>query len=161
LAGGITIHTLLIEGEESMSKEEDEVRKSSEHFYAAINRMINGDAGSLTDIWSHSAAATAMHPIGGRVVGWDKVRQSFEQVAQVASEGRVRLADQIVQVTGDVAYEVGVERGQAKLAGQQVNIENRVTNIYRRESGAWKILHHHTDASPAMLEIFNRLQAKP
>jgi ketosteroid isomerase-like protein len=139
---------------------ENEVRKASEQFYAAVNRMVKGDAGSLSDIWSHSAAVTAMHPIGGRQVGWDKVRESFQQVAQIASEGRVELDDQIIQVTGDLAYELGVERGQAKLAGQQVALDMRVTNIYCREAGSWKIVHHHTDVSPAMLGILKRLQAK-
>jgi ketosteroid isomerase-like protein len=139
---------------------EDEVRKASEQFYTAINRMANGDAGSQADIWSHSTAVTAMHPIGGQQVGWDKVRESFQQVAQIASEGRIKLDDQIIQVTGDLAYELGVERGQAKFAGQQVTLDHRVTNIYRREVGGWKIVHHHTDVSPAMLNVLNRLQSK-
>ena len=38
---------------------QDEVRKASEQFYAALNRMLNGDAGPLADIWSHSAAVTS------------------------------------------------------------------------------------------------------
>jgi ketosteroid isomerase-like protein len=114
---------------------EDEVRKASEQFYAALNRMVNGDTGPLADIWSHKAAVTTMHPIGGLEVGWDKVSKSWQQVAQVFSEGQVNLSDQIIQVAGDMAYELGVEQGQAKLAGQQVTIEHRVTNIYRREVG--------------------------
>jgi ketosteroid isomerase-like protein len=139
---------------------EDAIRKATEQFYAALNRMVNGDAGPLADIWSHSAVVTTMHPIGGREVGWDEVRESFAQVARLASEGRVKLGEQIVQVAGDVAYELGVERGQFKFAGQQVTIEHRVTNIYRREAGGWKIVHHHTDVSPAMLEVLSRVQAK-
>jgi ketosteroid isomerase-like protein len=139
---------------------EDQVRKASEQFYAALNRMVNGDAGPLADIWSHSAAVTTMHPIGGRQVGWDEVRGSWEQVAQIASEGQVKLSDQLVQVSGDIAYEVGTEQGHAKLAGEQIPIENRVTNIYRREAGAWKVVHHHTDLSPAMLDVLSRLQAE-
>jgi ketosteroid isomerase-like protein len=139
---------------------EDQVRQASEQFYAALNRMVNGDAGPLADIWSHNAAVTAMHPISGREVGWDKVRESFEQVAQLASEGQVKLGDQLIQVSGDMAYEVGTEQGQAKIAGEQVPIEHRVTNIYRREAGAWKIVHHHTDVSPAMLDVLSRLQAE-
>jgi ketosteroid isomerase-like protein len=140
---------------------EDEVRKASEQFYAALNRMLNGDAAPLADIWSHSAAVTTMHPIGGREVGWDQVRGSWEQVAQLASEGKAKLADQIIQVAGDVAYELGVEQAQFKLAGQQVTIKQRVTNIYRREAGAWKIVHHHTDVSPAMVDLLSRLQPPP
>ena len=139
---------------------EDEVRKASGQFYAALNRMLNGDAGPLTDIWSHSAAVTTMHPIGGREVGWDKVRESWEQVAKLASDGKGELKDQLIRVAGDVAYEVGIEHGQVKLAGQQVTIEHRVTNIYQREAGAWKVVHHHTDTSPAMLDVLSRLQAK-
>ena len=139
---------------------ENEVRKASEQFYTALNRMTNGDAGSLSDIWSHNPTVTAMHPIGGRQVGWDKVRESFQQVAQIASEGRVKLEEQIIQATGDLAYELGAERGQATFAGQQVTLDQRVTNIYRREAGSWKIVHHHTDVSPAMLDVLKRLQPK-
>ena len=139
---------------------EDEVRRASGQFYAALNRMVNGDAGPLADIWSHSAAVTTMHPIGGREVGWDKGRDAWEQVAKLASDGQVKLGDQLIQVVGDMAYELGTEQGQAKLGGQQVSIEHRVTNIYRRESGAWKIVHHHTDVSPAMLDVVSRLQAE-
>ena len=139
---------------------EDEVRKASEQFYAALNRMANGDARPLADIWSQGASVTTMHPIGGREVGWDKVRASFAQVAEIASEGRIRLDDQLIRVIGDVAYELGSERGQAKFAGQQVTLDHRVTNIYRREAGSWKLVHHHTDVSPAMLDVLNRLQTK-
>jgi len=95
---------------------ENDVRAASEKFYSALNRMLNGDAGPLGDIWSHSA-------------------------------------------TGDVAYELGVERGTLTIAGQTVsNFDNRVTNIYRREVTGWKIVHHHTDLSPAMIDIVSRLQ---
>jgi ketosteroid isomerase-like protein len=101
-----------------------------------------------------------MHPIGGRQVGWQQVGDSFDQVAQIASKGHVKLDDQFIQVNGDLAYELGVERGEATLAGQHVPFNHRVTNIYRREGGTWKIVHHHTDLSPAMLELLARLQAK-
>lgn len=136
---------------------EDEVRNASKQFYTALNRMANGDANALADIWSHSATVTTMHPIGGRQVGWDAVRASFEQVAKLASDGKVELKDQLIHVAGNVSYEVGVERGQFKLAGHQVTIEHRVTNIYQREAGVWRMIHHHTDTSPAMLEVLSRL----
>ena len=108
---------------------ENEVRAASTKFYSALNRMLNGDAGSLADIWSHSPTVTTMHPIGGREVGWDQVRGSWEQLAQLATQGQVRLSDQFIQVAGDVAYELGVEHGQFTLAGQSVTINCRVTNV--------------------------------
>jgi ketosteroid isomerase-like protein len=146
---------------ESFMSAKDEVRQASKQFYAGLNRMANGDAGPVAGAWSHSAAVTAMHPIGGRQVGWDAVRASFEQVAQMASGGKIELMDQIIHVVGDVAYEAGVEHGKIKLAGQQVAIEHRVTNIYQREAGAWKMTHHHTDTSPEMLDVLSRMQPRP
>jgi ketosteroid isomerase-like protein len=136
---------------------EEEVRQASKHFYTALNRMANGDAKAMAEIWSHSATVTAMHPIGGRDVGWDAVKTSFGKVAQLAADGKIELQEQLVHVAGDLGYEVGVEQGQFKLAGQPVRIDQRVTNVYRREAGAWKMIHHHTDTSPAMLDILSRL----
>ena len=138
---------------------EDDVRKASTQFYASLNRMVGGDSAAMADIWSHNAAVTALHPIGGRDIGWDAVKGSFEKVAQLASGGNVELNDQLIRVVGEMAYEVGIEHGQIKLAGQLVSIEHRVTNIYQREAGAWKIVHHHTDTSAAMLDILSSLQA--
>ena len=128
--------------------------------HSALNRMLNGDAAPLGDIWSHSATVTTMHPIGGREVGWDQVRKSWEQVAQLTTQGQVRLGDQLIQVAGDVAYELGVEHGQFTLAGEPVTGDCRVTNIYRRESGAWKIVHHHTDTAQSMIDVLSRLKQK-
>jgi ketosteroid isomerase-like protein len=139
---------------------EDEVRQASAQFYAALNRMLSGDASSLADIWSHSASVTTMHPIGGREVGWDNVIGAFQKVAQLAGGGQAKLNNQAIQASGDMAYEVGDESGQLKLAGQQMTIDHRVTNIYRKEAGGWKIVHHHTDTSPAMLAVLSSLQAK-
>ena len=140
---------------------EDEIRKASGQFYAGLNRMANGEAGALSDIWSHGAGVTTMHPIGGRQVGWDEVRGSFDGVAKVSSDGKIGLKDQLIQVAGDMAYELGIEHGQFKMAGHQVSLEHRVTNIYRREAGAWKLVHHHADTSPAMLDVLNRLPPPP
>jgi len=137
---------------------EDEVRNASSRFYAALNRMLNGDARPLSEVWSHGSGVTTMHPIGGRQVGWNEVRESWEQVARVSSDGKVLLADQLVRVAGDVAYEVGVEHAEFKLGGHEVSGQARVTNVYQREAGAWKIAHHHTDVVPAMVEVLGRLQ---
>jgi ketosteroid isomerase-like protein len=91
-----------------------------------------------------------MHPIGGRQVGWFQVRDSWQQVAKIASDGRVTLGEQLIRVVGDAAYELGTENVAMTLAGQSVRAEVRVTNIYRRETGGWRIAHHHADASPEM-----------
>jgi len=136
---------------------EDQVREASMQFYAALTQMANGDAGALAEIWSHDAHITTMHPIGGREVGWKEVEPTWGQVAELASGGSVELEDRLICVVGDLAYESGNERGQFTFAGTNVSIDQRATNIYRKEAGGWKIIHHHTDISPAMVDVLSKL----
>jgi ketosteroid isomerase-like protein len=42
------------------------------------------------------------------------------------------------------------------MAGKKVDIEQRVTNIYRLQDVAWKLVRHHTDISPAMADVVSR-----
>jgi ketosteroid isomerase-like protein len=136
---------------------QEEVRHASKQFYTALNRMANGDAGPMASAWSHGPEVTALHPIDGREIGWDAVKASFERFAQIAADGNIDLKDQLIHVDGDVAYELGVEQGACKLGGHPVAIKHRVTNIYRREGGAWRMIHHHSDTSPAMLQVLAKL----
>jgi ketosteroid isomerase-like protein len=135
---------------------EDEVRTVSDKFYSGLSRM---DASALPEIWSHSNDVSTMHPMGGEQVGWEEVRASFEQAEGVMTDSHVELIDQRICAGTDLAFETGIERGGAKLAGESVEFEHRVTNVYRREDGQWKMVHHHTDVSPGLVEILQRQQA--
>jgi ketosteroid isomerase-like protein len=135
----------------------DEVRRASATFYAALNKMAQGDDTAMPAVWIKGASVTALHPIGGRDVGSDTVLASFNKVAKIAGGGDIRLEDQSINVGSDMAVETGVEVGTLTLAGHQARIEHRVTNVYQRQGGAWKLAHHHTDLSPSMLEILERL----
>lgn len=137
---------------------EDEVREASGQFYAGLTKMLEGDLSLLESVWSHDATVTAMHPVDGREIGWDAVRKSFVPFSEFASDGSVELHDQIVRVLGDVAYEVGIESGKFSIAGKSITVGQRVTNIYRREDGQWKMIHHHTDVCPSMVDAVNSLQ---
>jgi ketosteroid isomerase-like protein len=146
--------------EEPMPSPEEQVRAASARFYSALNRMANGDDGAMGAAWLQDPAVTTQHPVKGRQVGWNQVRESFHQFSLAATDGQLRLDDQLIQVVGELAYELGVERGSLKLGGNPVEVDSRVTNIYRNRSGEWKLVHHHSDVSTAMVEVLERLMAK-
>ena len=83
--------------------QEEMVRKASGQFYAALNSMLRGDASPMANAWSHAATVTAMHPIGGMQTGWDAVRGSFEQVADIADGGEVTIENRVIHIAGDLA----------------------------------------------------------
>ena len=112
-----------------MASPEDGIRTASARFYSALNRMANGDDGDMAAAWSQGQDVTTLHPVKGRQVGWDQVRESFHQFSLAATAGQIRLDDQMIQVHGDLAYEVGVERGSLKLGGHPVPIDSRVRGL--------------------------------
>lgn len=135
----------------------DEVRRASVAFYDALNKMAAGDDTAMQGVWIKGDAVTAQHPIGGRDIGSDTVLASFSKVAEIAGGGDIRLQDQLINAGSDMAVETGVEIGTLIIGGHEARIEHRVSNVYQRQRGAWKLAHHHTDLSPSMLEIVNRL----
>jgi ketosteroid isomerase-like protein len=141
---------------------EDQVRQASDQFYAALNQMLStGDSGPVTAAWSQGQQGSTMHPLGGREVGRDQVLATLKQAGPVFSEGRSAVDDlEVIPLTEDVAYTIGTERFEGKVGGEQLHGEWRATNIYRREDGAWKIVHHHTDASPELQDLLRRLQTQ-
>jgi ketosteroid isomerase-like protein len=80
-------------------------------------------------------------------IGWERIAPVFERVAQICAGGHVtlQLNDPLIRVVGDLAYEIGVESGGGTIAGRPRSIEQRVTNIYRREPAGWKMVHRHAD----------------
>jgi ketosteroid isomerase-like protein len=56
---------------------------------------------------------------------------------------------EVAEVSGDLAYTVGYERFTAAVGdGPAEPYTVRVTHVYRRENGEWKIVHRHGDLAP-------------
>jgi ketosteroid isomerase-like protein len=49
--------------------------------------------------------------------------------------------------SGDLGYSVSLERGHAHLAGEgaAAPMVLRVTHVYRRIDGVWRVVHRHAD----------------
>ena len=50
-------------------------------------------------------------------------------------------------VSTDLAYIVEVERYKAKMGGRDeiASVNLRVTSVFRREDGVWKLVYRHAD----------------
>lgn len=134
-----------------------EVREASARFYAALNRMAQGDTTPMAEAWVASIDASAQHPIGGRHQGYDSVIASFSEVAKIADGGEISLSEQTIVAGSDMAVETGVETGRLNIGGHESTIDQRVTNVYLCADGAWKMVHHHTDVSENLLDILKRI----
>jgi ketosteroid isomerase-like protein len=137
-----------------------EVRDASDRFYAGLSGLINGDAEAILGSITQGNQVSMLHPLGGQVVGAEQVRRNLQDVAMAVSNGKASAEDLVVvPLSEDLAYTVGIERAQGTIGATTVQFGARATNIYRRENGDWKLIHHHVDLVPEAAAALRKLMA--
>jgi len=131
---------------------EDEVRQTSDKYYEAVNQMFQGDLKLIEEIWSHAPDITAAGPLGVIYTGWDEVHELLQRESGLNIKGTIHPRDMLIRVTGDLAFTVCVEEGDLTMGDQSIHLSLRATNVYRREYGFWKLVHHHSDYSETLVE---------
>jgi|SRR5579884_2898237 len=126
----------------------DAVQQAIEELEAASSAFASGDPAPFSALWSHTEDITIMGAWGAYEKGWEQVGPRMDWAAGRFREGRVSYEPLAMGMSGDLAYAVGIERGEARVIGSDVAspIALRVTHIFRREQGAWKLVHRHADA---------------
>ena len=113
---------------------------------AAETALHNGDASLRMGMWSRNDPVT-LYGAAFSGSGWANVGPTFDFLASRFSNCTSWQFEVVgAGVSGDLAYIVGVERTTASVAGAQPTPYSlRVTTIFRREEGDWRIVHRHGD----------------
>lgn len=116
---------------------------------AADTALHNGDPGPRSALWSRNDPVTLFGALLTKT-GWAEIAPVFEWLASRFSncesfEYEVLAAG----ANADLAYIVGVEHTTASVGGGAPEpYALRVTTIFRREDGEWKVVHRHGDPVP-------------
>ena len=108
-----------------------------------------GDPGPFKELWSRGDDISLFGAFGPCKKGWHQVGKTVEWVAGRYREGVVTAEYEVVHEGADLAYTVGYETGDVILDGAPTRQRLRVTQIYRREDGDWRLVHRHGDFAPA------------
>lgn len=113
--------------------------------YEAELALHNGDAGPRRALWSGTEPVSVLgawrnargqHQIDGLFTA---LAESFSDCTSFAFELQAH------DVIGDMAYTAGLEHTSVSVNGEPRSYTLRVTQVYRRESGEWKVAHRHGD----------------
>jgi ketosteroid isomerase-like protein len=113
----------------------------------AEEAFVSGNPRPRMKLWSKRDPVTLFGAIGMSESGWEQLSQTFSWVARRFSQvSDFRIDVERVVVSGDLAYVLWFERFNGPIAGRATEpVTVRVTHIYRREDGDWKVVHRHAD----------------
>jgi ketosteroid isomerase-like protein len=133
-----------------MTETEQFLAATSPRITAAETALHNGDSRPRLAMWSRTEPLTLFGAaMSGR--GWGQIRPIFDTLGQqfsncLAYENEIVAAE----ARGDLAYTVALEHTTASVGGAEPQpYVLRVTTIFRREDGEWKVVHRHGDALAA------------
>ena len=107
--------------------------------------LHNGDAGPRFATWSDRPPVT-LFGAWYTATDPDAVRRVFRRLADSFSNSTASSVEVIVaDVSGDLAYTVHRERTSVSVDRVPRDYVLRVTQVYRREQGTWKVVHRHAD----------------
>jgi len=138
----------------------DEFQSALEQMEAALRQFVNGTPAPFQACWSHADDVTIFGGWGTYERGWEQVGPRLEWAAARFLGGTLTCERLAQGVSGDLAYTIWLEKNVARVVGQGERgpVVLRVTHLYRREEGSWKVLHRHADAiidkieAPAVLQ---------
>lgn len=117
----------------------------------AQSRFINGDPALWKQHASHRDDATILGGFGGYgEKGWNAVGARYDWASSQYKGGGATMKVEYLNigVSGDLGFTVAIERQEGARVGDQHTPTQRalrVTQIFRKEDGAWKLLHRHAD----------------
>jgi ketosteroid isomerase-like protein len=120
-----------------------------------LGEFIKGNVEPAKKMFSHKddASLAGPQPTAHRGTvpiahGWEQVSQTLDSAISYFREGEIIGFDNVAKyMSANLAFTVEVERFRAKVGGNAdlAPVALRVTSIFRREDGAWKVVHRHAD----------------
>jgi ketosteroid isomerase-like protein len=119
-----------------------------DEYHRAGHEITNGNPEVYKTLYSHRDDVTNANPFGPPVRGWSEVSATLDRAARVYRDGEIVGFDNVSTViASDLAYTVEIESYRARVGGSDelAPVSLRVTTVFRREDGVWKVLHRHAD----------------
>ena len=112
----------------------------------AASAYCRGEGDAVLALTTTRKPAGFFGPDGKAVRGPEPVRQVYEAgAAQFGKDGESQFEVYQAAEGGDIAYWSGLQRAIVELNGRSVPMDLRVTELFRREDGEWKLVHRHAD----------------
>jgi len=146
---------------DSQTQVDASVRDAIARLHAAMTKVAMGDVSAIKALYSDTADATSFYGWGGYEKGWDGVSARWDWAGQQFKGGSVSYKNITTVVTSDMFFVTDIETyTNQRMAGVEgvTGWSNRVTHVFRREHGEWRLVHRHANRFEAQYEPATRIK---
>jgi ketosteroid isomerase-like protein len=126
--------------------DQTQVKEANARFYEAVSSQ---SLEQIDAVWSHASWIKCVHPGWELLVGWQKIRESWENIFRNAEYLRITISNVAIEIRSEVAWVVCTENIASAHEANYQTATAQATNIYHKIEGVWLLVHHH--ASPAIV----------
>ena len=117
-------------------------------FYQAFEAR---DLDAMMATWAEDEDIVCVHPGGARHVGYEAVRQSFEQMFSSEAKLSFRIEGLVAIETVGLALQSAIEHLRAGEDGRRGAAI--ATNVLMRTPYGWRLVCHHASPSPPVADL--------
>jgi ketosteroid isomerase-like protein len=109
--------------------------------------FMRGDMGRYLTLITHAEDYTLMAPFGGAPTrGFDVSAERLAELTRIFRAGMSELELVQTYASGDMVVLAMIERQRGEVGGlPEQDWSLRVTQVYRRDAGEWRLVHRHAD----------------
>ena len=117
-----------------------------ERCHDALRQHTGGNPRPFLELWSHAEDVSLMGGVGGHQVGIAAVSELLTAAAKTLNYTTWDAETLVSYFDDSLGFTVELERLTRELDGETEAMSLRATSVYRREDGAWRVIHRHGDS---------------
>jgi ketosteroid isomerase-like protein len=130
----------------STDRPDAEAAEFIERCHHALRQHTGGDPRPYLELWSHAHDVSLMGGVGGHQVGIHDVTELLTAAARTLNYETWDAENLVTGFDDSLGFTVEIERLTRQIDNETEEMSLRATTVYRREDGAWRVIHRHGDS---------------
>ena len=131
--------------ESMVDRQDADAAEFLERCHDALRQHTGGNPRPFLDLWSQAGDVSLMGGVGGHQVGIAAVTELLTAAARTLNYTTWNAETLASSFSDTLGFTVELEHLTRKIDGETETMSLRATSVYRREDGAWRVIHRHGD----------------
>jgi ketosteroid isomerase-like protein len=129
-------------------KAEKSIEQANADFYSALEVASIDD---MDRIWLHEDWVRCVHPGWDMLVGWRRVRESWERIFENGQKMKISPSEVWVRLSDGLAWVTCTENITVYSNASFDVVQAVATNMFVLCDGRWLMAHHHASPVPVVV----------